>query len=1157
MRNLKKFLALVLAMMMAMSLMITANAANEADNATKTYPDGDSVTEAFVEAVDVLSGMKVFKGRDTGNFDAGATITRAETAAIIYRLMTADVDDVQADLFRNVTHPFTDVHPTDWYAGYIGFLWNAGIIKGQSATKFNPYGQVTGYEALAMILRAVGYDQNHEFEGSNWVVNVASIAQRKGILKDVESANYGGPYLYSAARRDVVASLLFRTAAFVPQVIYTSAFQYTESGMGTGPIANKEVNQSLGEQNFGLRYAHGVVVGNQATGETSTKISFAQTPGSIAGVNGTDTAMTTINAASYIYDTVRYQGAFGTVQSASMSFNWTTDLRMFNHAVRVWYDCRDGANKDTYALYDRVVKTAVVHATDANLTANVGDLYSEATNGGSNTVDNNWKAPGFSISNTLMYVYQDEHGNAKDPTNGTDPADLGWVPVNGQANAFFNWGFTRMDFGNQTIDGSTTTTKFGKSPVLKNDEANEWGLYLLISNSDDNNLDVVIPLDLTFTRISQRNTTTGKQSVGVITQNGAGNEYFDTWDQVDPAVGDDYSSIAVANLKNSPKTDLGTKVAAITITGTNGSRNNNTTRAAADTNTVEFGFATKGAGLKTAVGAVAGTGTTTDSTYYYQLTENTIKKTATVWKVDTSNQDVYLSDGSVLHQSVFAEATDGSFINGAANLNGMEGYDAANGNFRLKNGTDAYTFTLDEQGNYIYWETAAATASFVYGTYIDWTSVVASSQFDYPMVYVNAAGEGNQKVNVTSVGGNAMDIVRYNGITLPKRDSSGANGGNNSGFVKGRYIGYALGSDGSLNAVTDTDSKDTGFLQGTAADFGSDEITIDSESVNVGAEPVAGMADMFLTNNTRFVIVDGAGTDNQSVKVYDGIAKLMEGMDSVVIDGQTAIPAADAKYLSDKNQVNPVYQDVDDPYLMFYYLAGRFDYDQNYDASANEIKTLFLPAPCVKFNASSTSSMVFVGQSDAKIINSNNGKWATLFTVYQNGEGKDVWIAGHYTTAGTDSKTIVDNGDNVFYNLVETGDKASDGNVIYKLAAVSGDAKILGQYWDGTNVQNKGNFDTAGDEQHGIANATPLLYMATTFNQQAGYINTAATGPETLFNVGTAGIKNLNTANYPGIQDNNLTTLNGASSLTNNIGVPVSCILSADRVVSFIYVNAD
>ena len=1114
MRNLKKFLALVLAMMMAMSLMITANAANEADNATNVYPDGDSVNPAFAEAVDVLSGMGVFKGRDNGNFDAGATITRAETAAIIYRLITADVNDTQTELYRNVAHPFTDVKPSDWYAGYIGFLWNAGIIKGQTATTFNPYGKVTGYEALAMILRAVGYDQNHEFEGGNWVINVASISQQKGILRDVETANYGGPYLYSAARRDVVASLLFRTAAYVPQVIYTTAFSYTETGMTGGPISGT-TNPTLGYANFGLTYAHGIVVGNQTTGENATKIGFSSNP----QVNQTNAWVTGINQYAYSYDSyAKYDASVAqdgsdiqNARNVSLYFDWNTDLRLFNHAVRVWFDARGNGYSskiNTYALYDDAKATAVVTSTEQ-------------------TVGN--------ITTALMAGLVD--GTA-DPANNWDSTKM---VSNGVAH--FNYAFAAMTSENYAANAGAAATAAvsghtnaisAVSPVRANDTAtaNSHGLYLLISNSTyagDNILDVVISLDMTMSQIVQSNTTTAPLSVGVTNANGAHgtNEYFGV--SADDALltsavagsTDTYVTLAQSNLVNSPKTTKGTKVAAIEITGT---KNGVNTAVAPGADT--FGKA----------GAVS----PMTSTYYYQLTENTLKKTETVIKVDTANQDVYLSDGSVLHQSIFAEDTDATFTRD------MEGFTSTNPiTFRLIAGRE-YTFTLDEQDHYIYWETPSDSATFVYGTYIDWQTAVASSLFDYPMVYVNTDGEGKQQVNVTSVNGTGMGIALYDALTLPKRDQNGAAGGNNSGFVKGRYIGYALGSDGVLNAVTAGDSKDTGFLQGAAADFGAGSITINSRSVAVGAEAVSSMTKMFLTENTKFIIVDGAGTANQTVKVVDGISKLMEGCDSVVIDGQTAIPAANTAYLNDKTKNNLA---VDDPYEMFYYKAGPFEYDQNYDPSANEIKTLFLPAACIKFNASSTTTLVFVGSKNATMINANNGNWASQFTVYRNGEGEDVWIEGDYTVAGNDANTVYTNPNNVFYNLIDSGKKATDGRVIYNIRPVADDAPILGQYWDDTNGDGVG--DTVTTKPVGY----DTLYKATTFNQQVAYIGGTSDSTD-LYNVGNAGIKNLNAGAYPGIADNNLSSLNGASSLYNNTGVPVSCILSDSYVVSFIYVNA-
>ena len=72
---------------------------------------------------------------------------------------------------------------------------------------FEPSGNVTGYEVLAMILRAVGYDQKNEFTGADWALHVAEIAERQGILDNVKGVDLNAP-----ATREVVAELLFRTS---------------------------------------------------------------------------------------------------------------------------------------------------------------------------------------------------------------------------------------------------------------------------------------------------------------------------------------------------------------------------------------------------------------------------------------------------------------------------------------------------------------------------------------------------------------------------------------------------------------------------------------------------------------------------------------------------------------------------------------------------------------------------------------------------------------------------------------------------------------------------------------------------------------------------------------------------------------------------------
>ena len=230
----KKLLALVLALVMTLSLAVVGSNA--------AFKDADKVNETYAEAVDVLAGMKVFQGYTDGTFQPEGSITRAEVAAIVYRLYTGDVADKQASLYATY-NKFNDMGGAKWAAGYIGYCANAGLVKGYDAKTFGPSDKVTGYQALAMILRAVGYDKAGEFTGADWQLHVAQYAQQLGILKNVKNED-----LNAAASRQLVAELLFRTAAEVPCVTYTAALGYSN----TSSILGTTKNDTLGYKNFGL-----------------------------------------------------------------------------------------------------------------------------------------------------------------------------------------------------------------------------------------------------------------------------------------------------------------------------------------------------------------------------------------------------------------------------------------------------------------------------------------------------------------------------------------------------------------------------------------------------------------------------------------------------------------------------------------------------------------------------------------------------------------------------------------------------------------------------------------------------------------------------------------------------------------------------------------
>ena len=232
----KKLLALVLALVMTLSLAVVGSNA--------AFKDADKVNETYSEAVNVLSGMKVFQGYTDGSFQPKGAITRAEVAAIVYRLYTGDVADKQASLYATY-NKFSDMDGAKWAAGYIGYCANAGLVKGYDAKTFGPADKVTGYQALAMILRAVGYDKNNEFTGADWQLHVAQYAQQLGVLKNVKNEDLNAP-----ASRELVAELLFRTAAEVPTVTYTAALGYNSMSS----IIGTTKNDTLGKKNFGLTY---------------------------------------------------------------------------------------------------------------------------------------------------------------------------------------------------------------------------------------------------------------------------------------------------------------------------------------------------------------------------------------------------------------------------------------------------------------------------------------------------------------------------------------------------------------------------------------------------------------------------------------------------------------------------------------------------------------------------------------------------------------------------------------------------------------------------------------------------------------------------------------------------------------------------------------
>ena len=227
----KKVLSLVLCVAMLLSVMVMGTGA-------ASFTDQDEFSDNYAEAAEVLTGMGIIQGYDDGSFLPQRNINRAQVATMIYRAATGDVTDSKISQFVG-EDLFDDVNADDWFAGYVNYCGNAEYIKGFTPDTFGPYKQVTGYQVLAMILRAVGYDENDEYTGDQWTLRVAATAREQGLLDNLNpDTNLAEP-----ATRELVAQLIFE-AIQIDTVRYSiAAGEYRPS---TTPAS------SLGEQVFDL-----------------------------------------------------------------------------------------------------------------------------------------------------------------------------------------------------------------------------------------------------------------------------------------------------------------------------------------------------------------------------------------------------------------------------------------------------------------------------------------------------------------------------------------------------------------------------------------------------------------------------------------------------------------------------------------------------------------------------------------------------------------------------------------------------------------------------------------------------------------------------------------------------------------------------------------
>ena len=150
---------LVLAMLLSLAPMnIFAAETN------KTVFSDMKETDYYAQAATALEHLGIISGYPDGTYGAEKSVTRAEMAVVVCKMIdkTAEAEEAKGKT------DFDDVASDHWASGYINIAAKEGIISGDGNGKFRPEDEVKYEEALKMIVCALGYGDDVEFDETDW-----------------------------------------------------------------------------------------------------------------------------------------------------------------------------------------------------------------------------------------------------------------------------------------------------------------------------------------------------------------------------------------------------------------------------------------------------------------------------------------------------------------------------------------------------------------------------------------------------------------------------------------------------------------------------------------------------------------------------------------------------------------------------------------------------------------------------------------------------------------------------------------------------------------------------------------------------------------------------------------------------------------------------
>ena len=202
MKTCKRFGALLLALILTLSLSVTAYAAVEDTGFSDVAADA-----WYADAVTYVRDNGLMSGTSDTTFTPGGTMTRGMLVTTLYRM--AGSPSLENE---DLGYPFADVPGDAWYAGGVCWARLAGVVGGYSEDQFGPDDPVTREQIAAILWRYAGSpaaesgtDFADEGSISAYAAQAVDWARANGIVNGVEDNRF---LPQSSATRAQVATIL-------------------------------------------------------------------------------------------------------------------------------------------------------------------------------------------------------------------------------------------------------------------------------------------------------------------------------------------------------------------------------------------------------------------------------------------------------------------------------------------------------------------------------------------------------------------------------------------------------------------------------------------------------------------------------------------------------------------------------------------------------------------------------------------------------------------------------------------------------------------------------------------------------------------------------------------------------------------------------------